>query len=209
MASLPVDIQIRQALQKLKKESAQLTIECQLKKHLTIIKDLIESGISITTIADRLSQAGITGNIKDIIAAINALVGTETSIDADINWYIVTGDPDSLSPLIDSINLHGAGMHHVVIRNEKFPKSKLSFPRELQELLAEYDIPTINLPLIHSRAQDYVLANQLPYEDAALLDDNAAGYSALDQHALKHILHKCYSSIDSTGIFQVAPSSTK
>lgn len=83
MASSPVDIQIRQALQKLKKESAQLTIECQLKKHLTIIKDLIGSGIAIATIADRLSQAGITGNIKDIIAAINALVGTETSIDAD------------------------------------------------------------------------------------------------------------------------------
>lgn len=122
-----------------------------------------------------------------------------------INWYIVTGDPDSLQPLVDSIKLHGSQMPHVVIRNEKFPKSKLPFPKELDDLLAKHSIPTINLPLIHSRAQDYVLANQLPYEDAAILEDNAAGYGALDQYAVKRILQQCYNAIDSTGIFSTAP----
>jgi hypothetical protein len=80
MASSALDSAIKQALQNLKKESARLTIECQLKKHLTIIKDLIGSGLSLAIIADRLSQAGVTGNTKDIIAAINALVGAEASI---------------------------------------------------------------------------------------------------------------------------------
>lgn len=128
-----------------------------------------------------------------------------------INWYIVTGDPDSLEPLIHSINLHGSEMPHVVVRNEKFPKSKLSFSPTLQELLTKNNIPTIHLPLIHSRTQNYVLDNQLPYEEAILDSalDQGAGYGAIDQHALKQILHKCYSSIDSTGIFSVAPSSTK
>jgi hypothetical protein len=83
MASSALDSAIKQALQNLKKESVQLTIECQLKKHLTIIKDLIGSGLSLAIIADRLSQAGVTGNTKDIIAAINALVGAEASIDGD------------------------------------------------------------------------------------------------------------------------------
>lgn len=83
MASSALDSAIKQALQNLKKESVQLTIECQIKKHLTIIKDLIGSGLSLAIIADRLSRAGVTGNTKDIIAAINALVGAEASIDAD------------------------------------------------------------------------------------------------------------------------------
>jgi hypothetical protein len=83
MASSALDSAIKKALQNLQKESIQLTIECQLKKHLTIIKDLIGSGLSLAIIADRLSQAGVTGNTKDIIAAINALVGAEASIDGD------------------------------------------------------------------------------------------------------------------------------
>jgi hypothetical protein len=83
MASSALDSAIKQALQNLKKESARLTIECQLKKHLTIIKDLIGGGLSLAIIAERLSQAGVTGNIKDIIAAITALLEAEALIDAD------------------------------------------------------------------------------------------------------------------------------
>lgn len=80
MASSPIDNEIRLTLRKLKAESVQIAIESQLKKHVAIIKDLVNVGISIAIIAEQLSGAGVTGNIKDIIAAITTLLASEASI---------------------------------------------------------------------------------------------------------------------------------
>jgi hypothetical protein len=117
-----------------------------------------------------------------------------------INWFVTTGDPDSIDPLQLSIERYGANMRHIIVRNENFPNALTPFPTQLTQLIETHKIPVINLPVIYLRAQNFALTNQMPYEDAIDCDVDAS-FGKLDRSALRGILNKCFASIDSTNIF--------
>jgi hypothetical protein len=125
-----------------------------------------------------------------------------------INWFVTTGDPDVLEPLEASIKKHPL-MRHVIVRNEHFPQSLAQFPDSLAMLVEQQKIPVVNLPKIHDRTQQFVLKNQIPYEDADIFGSGDSGFGLIDQSALGGKMRKCFTAIDSTKIFGSTEKSPK
>jgi hypothetical protein len=136
-----------------------------------------------------------TFNVFDFLAQHNIQM---------VNWFVLTGDPDSIKSLRASIEQYNSKMRHVVVCNQHFVQGRELIPKDLNDVLKESKIPIINLPDIHNRAQTFVLTEQIPYELAAVYGDHP-DCGVFDQHALQGILNKCFGSIDSTGIFQPDP----
>jgi hypothetical protein len=123
-----------------------------------------------------------------------------------INWFVTSGDPDSIDSLKESIDIYGSDMQHVVVTNLKFMKPGQSLGDEILELLEKNKAPVIEMAAIPKRIQDFVLAKQLQYIEATTFTDPKFGL--MDRGAIRGFLNKLFAAIDSTKIFDGATTTT-
>ncbi len=119
-----------------------------------------------------------------------------------INWFVTSGEPDSVESLKLSLKKFGFGILHVVVQNKKFRDwSYFEADKELKELLEHYNPAVISIPGLNTLVTGTILNKRLSYGAAReYLDEN---FDIAEQGAVASFLNQSYRAIEQTPFFPV------
>ena len=119
-----------------------------------------------------------------------------------VNWFVTTGEPDSVESLKLSLKKFGFEVLHVVVQNKKFRDwSYFESDKELKELLEYYNPEVISIPGLNGLVTGAILNQRLSY--GAARDYSGDGFDIAERGAVESFLNQSYRGIESTRFFPV------
>lgn len=120
------------------------------------------------------------------------------------HWYVTNGGYDSVKFLIKTLRDLGEWMPHILVRNCGLCDDwgHIDEDRELQEAIAQYQVPIIDLPKFPYTERNFVEAHQLTLREAVQHPD----LSLVSRQRIKNFMKDAFSQIEHIGAFTHAPS---
>lgn len=132
-------------------------------------------------------------NVLEIVRRINYQL---------VNWFICSGEPDSVESLKISLRKFEFDVLHVVVQNKKFRDwSYFESDKELKELLRHYNPAVISIPGLNSLVTGTILNNRLSY--GAAREYSGESFDIAERGAVEGFLNQSYRGIESTRFFPV------
>jgi hypothetical protein len=117
--------------------------------------------------------AQVFGIVNDWIDRNGVLtLGSQHGVDI-CKWFVCTGGYDSVKLFIESVRHFEGKLRHILVRNWGLQDdwSSVSERKELQDLIAKYNIKVIDFPKFSYRERDYLDEYRISFDEARELKE--------------------------------------